>query len=93
MIAKNSIYRGRLDKWTDYVSSLLLEERNWERALKLCLELHKGNYNIFAEPFTPSKGSKALLCDIGRIYLKEKMKELQSGNLEQFSIKYVRDDA
>lgn len=37
LISKNAVYRGRLEKWTDYVHHMLVDEHNWELSLKLCL--------------------------------------------------------
>ena len=50
------------------MSLLLDEQKNWENALKLCLELYKGRYNIFVEPFVNNEATLKLMREVGLIF-------------------------
>jgi len=47
-ICKDSVYRGRLNKWSQFVYDLINLQKNFRQALKICLELVKGELNIFS---------------------------------------------
>ncbi len=47
-ICKNSIYRGRIFRWYEYVTNLINEGKYLE-SLRTCLEIFAGRLNIFTE--------------------------------------------
>lgn len=71
------------------MQNMIGEQRNWLQTLKICVELYQGRLNIFVEPFLRNKGSMDLLCDIGRVYLKECMTDIRNKNPDLTSIKAV----
>lgn len=57
------------------------------------MELSNGHYGIFAEPFILNKVTLDLLCDIGRIFLKEGLTQLHKQNNTLVNIDEVRTEA
>jgi len=75
-ISKNSIFRSRLHKWNEYISEVIKEERNYAKALKICIEIYHQRLNIFVEPVPINEKTMRVFCEIGKIYLQQRLKEI-----------------
>lgn len=75
-ICKNSIYRCRIHRWNETISEMINTNREYLKALKLCLELYHNRLNIFLECVSITDKTIKVFCEIGRLFLNENQKRI-----------------
>lgn len=76
LLTKNSVIRGRLHRWTEFIR-YLIQERQWDQILKASIEIFYGRLDIFAEKVVISPTTVMLFNELSIVYLKSRLEELQ----------------
>lgn len=76
LICKDRILRGRLFRWSEFVSGLI-SSKHWREALKLLIELLDGKLDIFADRLSISPQTVLLLQDMLLTYARTRLSQLQ----------------